>query len=164
MKIEIEKPELDRFIERLSHCGQVVSTFMKFVPAVMPSREFASPVPLRDLFQHPVFSEGTGALGAISSKPHHYSTLNRLEFEGSLASILVEGGCFRNSMLEDEARALARDVLVAVFPKPFDDLMVFRLDDPSWSEFTNAATVSYSYFVWQGARGIWWLLSVVDED
>lgn len=164
MKFEIEKPELDRFIEHLSHCGQVVSTFMKFVPVVMPSREFASPTPLADLLQHPEFCNGTGTLGAISSKPFHYSTLNRLEFEGSLASVLVEGGCFRNSTSEDEARNVARDVLAAVFPKPFDDLLVFRLDDPSWSEFTNAATVSHSYFAWQGARGLWWLLSVADED
>jgi hypothetical protein len=164
MKIEIKKPELDRFIERLSYCGQVVSTFMKFVPAVMPSREFASPAPLADLFRHPEFCDGIEALGAISSKLHHYSTLNRLEFEGSLASVLVEGGCFGNSTPEDDARNLAREVLAAVFPKPFDDLMVFRLDDPRWSEFTNVATLSYTYFAWQGARGLWWLISVADED
>lgn len=164
MKFDIEKPELEKFIEALGRCGEVVSNFMKFAPAVKPAQEFASPTPLADLLRHPEFCEDAVKLGEISSEPIRYSTLNRLEFEGSLASVLVEGGCFRNSTLEGEARKLAADVLAAVFPKPFDNLLVFRLDDPSWSQFTDAATVSYSYFAWQGARGLWWMLSVSDTD
>lgn len=151
MKFDIEKPEVAKFIGALERCGEVVSSFMKFSPTVMPSREFASPTPLADLLRHPAFSEDAVDLGEISSKPIHYSTLNRLEFEGSLGSILIEGGCFQNSISEDEARRLAGDVLAAAFPKPFDDLLVFRLDDPSWCQFTNVATVSHSYFARQGA-------------
>jgi len=164
MKFEIDKPEIVEFIGALKHCGEVVSTFMKFSPTVMPSREFASPTPLVDLLRHPEFVEEAVGLGEISSKPIHYSTLNRLEFEGSLASVLVEGGCFRNSISVDAAKKLAVDVLAAAFPKPFDDLLVFRLDDPSWSQFTDVATVSHTYFAWQGARGLWWMLSVADTD
>jgi hypothetical protein len=164
MKFDIDKPDLDKFIGTLGRCGEVVSNFMKFSPTVMPEQEFASSAPLADLLHHPEFPKDAVELGEISSNPIHYSTLNRLEFEGSLAGVLIEGGCFRNSTSEDDARKLAGDVLAAVFPKPFDDLLVFRLDDPSWSEFTAAATVSHSYFAWQGARGIWWILSVADTD
>ncbi|UTY59813.1 hypothetical protein [Massilia sp. erpn] len=164
MKFDIEKPEIVKFIEALERCGEVVSNFMKFSSTVMPSCEFASQMPLVDLLQHPEFIESAGELGEIGSKPIHYSTLNRLEFEGSLASVLIEGGCFRNSISEDEARKLAGDVLAAAFPKPFDDLLVFRLDDPSWCQFTDVATVSHSYFSWQGARGLWWMLLVADTD
>jgi hypothetical protein len=164
MKFNIEKPELEKFIDALGSCGEVVSTFMKFSRAVMPSREFASPTPLADLLQHSEFRDDCAVLGKICSKPILYSTLNRLEFEGSLTSLLVEGGCFRNSTSAHEARLLASDVLAAVFPGPFDDLLVFRLDDPSWSEFTDVATVSHSYVAWQSARGLWWMLSVADID
>ncbi|MYN17394.1 hypothetical protein GTP81_11580 [Rugamonas sp. FT107W] len=164
MKFDIDKPELDKFIGTLGQCGEVVSNFMKFSPTVMPAQEFASSAPLADLLHHPEFRVDAIELGEISADPIHYSTLNRWEFEGSLVGILLQGGCFRNSTSEDEARKLAGDVLSAVFPKPFDDLLVFRLDDPSWSEFTDAATVSHSYFAWQGARGLWWVLSVADTD
>ncbi|MTW14283.1 hypothetical protein GM658_27070 [Pseudoduganella eburnea] len=164
MKFDIEKPEIVRFLGALERCGEVVSNFMKFSPTVIPSQEFASPAPLLDLLRHPEFVECASELGEIDFKSIQYSTLNRLEFEGSLVSVLVEGGCFRNSIPEDEARRLAGDALDAAFPKPFDDLLVFRLDDPSWCQFTDIAMVSHSYFVWQGARGLWWLLSVADTD
>ena len=164
MIFNVEKAELVRFNEALKKCGEVVSVFMKFAPAVFPAREFASAFPLNDLMRHPEFCKDAIALGKISSGPMHYSTLNRLEFEGSLAQVLIEGGCFRNTTPEAEARKLAADVLAAVFPKPFDDLLVFRLDDPGWSQFTDAATVSHTYFAWQGARGLWWMLSVADTD
>ena len=59
---------------------------------------------------------------------------------------------------------MAREALAAVFPKPFDDVLVFQLDDPAWSEFTGEATVSHSYIAWQSARGLWWMLCVVDID
>lgn len=164
MKFDVDKPELDKFIGTLGKCGEVVSKFMKFSPTVMPAQEFASSAPLADLLHHPEFRVDAIELGEISADPIHYSTLNRWEFEGSLVGVRLQGGCFRNSTSEDEARKLTGDALSAIFPKPFDDLLVFRLDDPSWSEFTDAATVSHSYFAWQGARGLWWVLSVADTD
>ncbi len=162
MKFDIQKPELDIFIKALDRCGVVVSIFMKFAPAVLPGR--TSQTPLAALMQHPEFCEDAAILGKISSEPIRYSTLNRMEFEGSLAALLIEGGCFRQSSSDEVARRLAGQVLAAVFPKPFDDLLVFRLDDPSWSHFTDEATVSHAYFAWQGARGLWWVLSVADTD
>lgn len=54
--------------------------------------------------------------------------------------------------------------LAAVFPTPFDDVHVFRLDDERWCRATEEATVSMSYVAWQSARGVWWVRCVTDID
>ena len=91
--------------------------------------------------------------------------LNRLEFEGSLAHLILQGGCHRQTNhSRNGAISIVESALDAVFPAPFDDLIVFRLDNSEWSELTDQATISSSYFVLQGARGLWWFLCVADFD
>jgi hypothetical protein len=160
MKFEIDKPPLTNFLRTLNGNWNVISAFMKFSPAVQAN--FASAVPLADLLQHPEFLADCSALNPRDTRPVRYTTLNRLEFEGSLASILVEGGVTGERMPENEAKQQVSAALAAVYPPPFNTLQVFRFDDPAWCEFTNSATLSHSYIAWQSQRGLWWTLVVAD--
>lgn len=137
---------------------------MKFPPSTKPSTVFTPLVPLTSLFNNPDLQNDCTELGFIASGPIRYATLNRFEFEGSLISILLEGGCHRKSIPEHDARVIVHEALAVIFPKPFDNVLAFRPDDPSWSEFSREATISHSYVVWQGARGLWWILCIADID
>jgi len=160
----LEKPGVKELLEVLGQCGQVVSAFLKPTPSVRPL--FQEDHPLVDLFDSKAFQEAAFSLGQVSSTLGRYSTLNRLEFEGSLVSVVLQGGCHRatTGMPVEVARALVLRALEEAFPEPFSDVHVFRLDAEAWCQLTNEATVSTSYVVWQSARGLWWVLCVADFD
>ncbi|WP_146187985.1 hypothetical protein [Acidovorax sp. CF316] len=161
---EVSKPELNELLTLLSQCGHVVSFFLKPKPTVLPAIDTANP--LATLFALPAFQAQAAELGAIAVQPLRYSTLNKFEFEGSLVSVAVAGGCHHNTrgISQEHIRAVVAAGLNAAFPRPFDDIHVFRLDDARWCQATDEATMSTSYAAWQSARGLWWLLSIADID
>jgi hypothetical protein len=164
VQLEVIRPELTELLELLGLCGQVVSFFLKPKQVIAPA--FGTPNPLAKLFTSEAFQTLAGELGAISPDLGRYSTLNRYEFEGSLVSVAVAGGCHGSTadVSRERIRAVVSTGLAAVFPAPFDDVHVFRLDDERWCRATEEATLSTSYVAWQSARGIWWVLCVTDID
>lgn len=161
---EVTKPELIELLHLLGQCGHIVSFFLKPKPSIAPAFDTASP--LASLFALPAFQARAGELGAITAEPIKYSNLNRFEFEGSLVSVAVAGGCHRSTTgtSQEHIRAVVAAALDAAFPRPFDDIHVFRLDDARWCQATDEATISASYVAWQSARGVWWLLCIADID
>lgn len=160
---EVNPSRLNELLDLFGQCGEVVSFFLK-------EKHHTEPVdpdnPLASLFALPAFQAQASALGAISTEPVRYSTLNRFEFEGSLVSVAVGGGCHRGTagISQEHIRAVVAAGLDAAFPRPFDDIAVFRLDDEQWCETTAEATCSASYAALQSARGLWWLLCIADYD
>jgi hypothetical protein len=161
---KVIKPELTELLELLGQCGHVVSFFLKPEQPIAPA--FDTVNPLGELFASPAFRAQAGKLGAIAHEFGRYSTLNRFEFEGSLVSVAIAGGCHRNTMgiSQERVRAVVAAGLAAAFPSPFDDIHVFRLDDERWCQATDEATMSASYVAWQSARGLWWILCITDID
>jgi hypothetical protein len=160
----VEKPALQALLEVLSQCGQVVSVFLNPQPPVRPKPLDAHP--LSELFACGAFQTATHKLGQVSATLGRYSTLNRLEFEGSLVSVVLAGGCHcsTSGISQHEARSLVAGALAAVFPEPFDDLLVFRLDNEAWCPLAAESTVSSSFVAWQSPRNLWWVLCVADSD
>lgn len=161
----IKKPALQSLLDLLAQCGQVVSVFFKPKPAVKPSFENANQ-PLAELVTTEAFKELCDELGLVGQVIKRFSTLNRLEFEGSLAAVILEGGCHRSTtgISRSEASAVVAAGVEAVFPEPFSSIHVFRIDDESWCSLTSEATISSTYVAWEGARGLWWVLCVADSD
>jgi len=162
----VDKPEVQALLDVLEQRGQVVSVFLKPKPSAIPDFSRERGHPLAELVAHPSFHQACADLGAVSEDLGHYSTLNRLEFEGSLISVVIAGGCHRvtSGVSPEVARSLVGNALTAAFPEPFADLHVFRLDEERWCQLTSNATISSSYFAWQSARGLWWVLCVADSD
>jgi hypothetical protein len=164
-QFSIEKPALQSLLDLLGQCGQVVSIFLKPKPAVKPSFESANQ-PLAELVTTEAFKELYGELGLVGQVIKRFSTLNRLEFEGSLTAVILEGGCHRSTtgISRREASAVVAAGVEAVFPEPFSSIHIFRIDDESWCSLTNEATISSMYVAWESARGLWWVLCVADSD
>ena len=159
-----EKPASASLHSALQECGDVISVLMKGTASTKPYFEGAD-FPLEELSQTSEFEVALSKLGQVCASRRAASALDRLEFEGSLTSVLVQGGCHgQGSLPKQEGRHLVENGVAALFPEPFDELLVLRMDDPEWSVLTSQATISKSYFCWQGARGLWWFLCVTDFD
>ena len=160
----IEKVEINTLLEQLKQCGEVKSVFFKPKPTVIP--RLASDEPLSELFASEAFADAGACLGEVFNAKARCSTLNRLEFEGSLVSVVLRGGCHGPAVAlsEQQARTVVLPGVAAAFPAPFEEICAFRIDEEEWCQFTKEATLSSSYLVWQGARGLWWLLCVADID
>lgn len=160
----VDKPALRALLHVLGECGQVTSVFLKPQPPVKPSvRDEAL---LADFVACEAFQLATVELGKVAPNVGRYSLLNKFEFEGSLISVVLQGGCHRakSNLTEGAVRSLVGNAIASVFPAPFDGLHVFRMDDEKWCELTAGATVSSSYIAWQSARSLWWVLCVADFD
>jgi len=82
-------------------------------------------------------------------KARKYSVLNRLEFEGSLIHLLLQGTCTERVVAsESEARETVLALLAETILRSDDSLCAFRMDDKNWSELTRGATISGTYFVY----------------
>ena len=164
-RFHIDKPELQTLLDLLGNCGQVVSIFLKPKPAVGPSLSSIDD-PLGELLELDGFSGYCEGLGSISRQVGRFAFLNRLEFEGSITSVILQGGCHQSTygMSKSSASAVVTAALDRVFPEPFSDLYVCRIDNESWCSFTEDATLSATYAAYQGARGLWWILCVADFD
>ena len=89
--------------------------------------------------------------------------LDRSEFEGSLVSMLNQGGCTEKAVVDDEeARKIAKDLLMDLFPEPFNNLIAYRINTHKWSKFTASATLTKTYIVYQPERQLWWIFSFSD--
>lgn len=148
----------------LEKCGMVVSVFLKPKPALKPERDGRAP--FLALFQLPEFQANSSEIGDINLNEIQFSILNRLELEGSIASIIANGGCHGSTkdIPLEKIKSSVVNGLEAAFPEPFSSVIAFRLDNQSWCSFTDSATLSASYLVYEGARGLWWLLCVADFD
>ena len=162
----IQKPPLDALIALLSLCGEVVSVFLKAKPPLRHRPGAERDQTLRLLFECEGFHEACSDLGTIGGSVRIGATLNRLEFEGSLLSVALQGGCHRSTshVSMEQARAIVQLGLSAAFPEPFSELLAFRIDNDDWCQFAEEATVFASYVVNQPARGLWWVLCVADQD
>jgi len=159
----VNKPELAELLDLLSKCGEVVSFFVK-TKSIWPNGNAIKN--LDQLFITEAFQAQSSMLGRVSKDPGSFSILNRLEFEGSLVAVALGGGChgWTNAPSLERIRELVVAGLAAVFPEPYDEVYVYRLDDLKWCEFTDEATESKSYVAHQGARGLWWMLTIADID
>jgi hypothetical protein len=163
--LSIEKPALHHLLGSLEACGQVVSVFLK--PDLPNKPNIKNPhQPIHEFIALDSFQKFCADLGKINQPPKNISTLNRLEFEGSLASVILQGGCHRchHGMARGEASAIVLAGLEAVFPEPFSSVTAYRVDDKDWCALTDEATISHLYFVNEGARGLWWVLCIADFD
>nr|BFD42743.1 hypothetical protein FFPRI1PSEUD_42420 [Pseudomonas sp. FFPRI_1] len=106
------------------------------------------------------------AIGQVEREFGPFSMLNRYEFEGSLLAVVLRGGCHHSTrgLSLANARKLVYEALEAVFPGPFSELVVYRLDSLDWCELTRSSTLSSAYVACQGARNLWWVLCVADFD
>ena len=153
----LSRPAIDRFLDELKEQLQVFSVFLKPKPMVFSPTELLSLTAVKSM---------CADLGEIDSDFSNCVVLNRLEFEGSLVSVLLRGGCHGRSepMAESEARQVVRSALDAAFPQPFDDLAAFRIDDTGWCKLVSDSTIASCYVVCQGPRGLWWILCATDFD
>ena len=157
---EVDKPAVARLLDLLREDREVISIFLKPRSRTWPASLGNQASPLAWLLDSEDFKSMCPALGQIRSTTGQYSTLNRLEFEGSLTTILLEGGCHGSSLDMDlgEARACASEALQAAFPAPFDQIGVVRMDDWDWCDFTHEGTIWSSHFACEGARSLVWVL------
>jgi hypothetical protein len=158
----ISKPQVVALHQVLKRCGMVISVFFKpLVPLpCFPGRDF----PINLIAELDDFQGALSELGALRLESVPASTLNRLEFEGSLVQVILDGGCHRQSThSRSSAQSLVEAALDAIYPQ-FGGPVVFRLDDTAWSQLTVDATVSNTYLLWEGARGLWWFLCIADFD
>lgn len=132
----IDKPGLDVLHQALGECGDVHSRFFKLGGAFKPFNPEDRSRPLTGLFEHGLFQDVCADLLPVDNDIGPYATLNRLEFEGSLVSVLMRGGCHGGRVGEATARAVVSGALDAVFPKPWHELRAFRLDNDNWSTLT----------------------------
>jgi hypothetical protein len=153
-------------LELIGREREVVSVFLKPKSRTWPSARGASNDPLRWLLESHEFEAMCPDLGQVKRVEGRFSTLNTLELEGSLVSILLEGGCHGSRMrieLGDARRAVSA-AMDAVFPAPFNKVIAFRFDEWDWCDFTDEATVWSSHFVWEAARSLMWVLCTRDID
>lgn len=148
----------------LAQCGDLLSLHLKPRPAIPPT-EALDPL-WGELMQHPEVQRVSHDWGTLAPVMGCYTMLNRLEFEGSLLALIRQGGCHRQTAQLDLPTLRQRVIegLEAMFPAPFDNLVVYRLDDPSWCSRMQDATLSAAYLACQSARGLWWMVGVADYD
>lgn len=165
IQYQVTKESYKNLICLLQKCGTVVSILIKPKLAMPPSPDLV----LRSISAiDPDSDLGTqvSELGCINSRPLQFSLLNRLEFEGSISAVVKEGGC--NIKTEGIPLKTIKDAVCdgvsAVFPEPFSEVNAYRIDDTTWCDLTNSSTTSASYMVFEGARGLWWILCVADID
>jgi hypothetical protein len=164
-QFSLSRPALDRLLDELRQQLEVFSVFLNPKPAVLPNlRDGGSP--LVELLSLPAVKTLCAELGEVNPEFTRYSTLNRLEFEGSLVALLLRGGCHGRSVsiTEDEARRLVAPALDAAFPQPFESITAFRIDDDDWCTLARKSTIACCYVVNEGARGLWWILCATDID
>jgi hypothetical protein len=162
----VEKSELRALLSALEQCGQVVSVFLKPKPPVRPDLQRQDGCVLSELFELMAVQEACADLGLKNPVNARYALLNRLEFEGSLVSVVMQGGCHRAKVVAslEAARELVAKAMEAAFPAPFGNLYVARIDSESWCKLAFEATLSASYVAWQSERSLWWVLCVADTD
>lgn len=165
-RFEVSKPAVSRLLERIREDREVISLFLKPTSRRWPGSHDNPNGPVAWLLGSEEFRALCPELGEIKRVSGRYSTLNRLEFEGSLTSILVEGGCHgtRSQISLEVARQLVADAVGAAFPAPFGHVGAFRLDDWDWCKFTDEGTLWSSHVAWEGARSLVWVLCTRDID
>lgn len=159
----VDKQPLTELLAVLAECGELVSCFFRPEPSVKSLGERPRLEEFLRRFSH--FASST-AIGQVEPEFGPFSVLNRFEFEGSLLAVALRGGCHGGARGGALAKARERvcEALEAVFPAPFSELVVYRLDSLDWCELTRGATISSAYVVCQGARNLWWVLCVADFD
>ncbi|MGZ0703190.1 hypothetical protein [Pseudomonas piscis] len=159
----VDKQPLAELLAVLAQCGEVVSSFFKPDPSIKVLGERQRLAEFLERFSD---LAGSTAIGQVEREFGPFSLLNRYEFEGSLLAVLLRGGCHHSTrgLSLANARKLVGEALEAVFPGPFSELVVYRLDSLDWCELTRGSTISSAYVVCQGARNLWWVLCVSDFD
>ncbi|WMN15457.1 hypothetical protein QL104_19030 [Pseudomonas piscis] len=159
----VDKPPLAELLAVLAECGELVSCFFKPDPSIKAVGERLRLVEFLQRFSD---LARLTAIGQVEPEFGPFSVLNRYELEGSLVAVALRGGCHGGArgLSLSKARALVFEALDAVFPAPFSELVVYRLDSLDWCELSKGSTISAAYVVCQGARNLWWVLCVVDFD
>jgi hypothetical protein len=165
-RFEVSSPAVLRLLDRIREDREAVSLFLKPTSRRWPESHNNPDGPVAWLLGSEEFRSLCPELGAIRRVTGRYSSLNRLEFEGSLTSILLEGGCHGSSspISLEVARRLVADAVEAAFPAPFGHVGAFRLDDWHWCDFTAEGTLWSTHVAWEGARSIVWFLCTRDID
>jgi hypothetical protein len=163
VEFSMDKKPLNELLALLSQCGEVVSKFFKPDPLIQGVDDTHR---LAEFLAHFRNLAALTPIGHVEHKFGPFSVLNRFEFEGSLVSIALEGGCHRatTGLTVSDARKLVSEALDAAFPAPFSSLRVYRFDSLDWCDLTKQSTISSAYVAYQGARNLWWLLCVSDFD
>lgn len=159
----IEKPALNGLLQLLGRCGYVHSFFLKSKHNFL-HYENGSYQTLKVLENFEFIYE---KLGTINCKIKNFAMLNRLEFEGSLVSVILEGGC--HGMTSDVTRENASHIVTKgldtiIAPQYPDQISAFRIDDSDWCTSAQEATVTHAYIVSSGLRNLWWILCIMDYD
>ena len=160
---DVQKVQLDDFLELLSHCGEVVSVFIKPRPPVLVHGDLAQW--MQEFLRRFAPIAQQSVMGPLDLQDIQFARLNRYELEGSLIALAHDGGChgLNRHVPLPEVRKQVGDMLDAVFPAPFTQLWVWRFDRMDWCPWMRAATDCAGYLVWQPERDLWWLLCVCDE-
>ncbi|MEL7551380.1 hypothetical protein ACIPIX_04165 [Pseudomonas protegens] len=159
----VDKQPLVELLAVLAECGELVSSFVKPAPSIKAWDERQRLAEFLERFSNLARST---AIGQVEREFGPFSVLNRYEFEGSLLAVVLRGGCHHSTrgLSLANARKLVYEALEAVFPGPFSELVVYRLDSLDWCELTRSSTLSSAYVACQGARNLWWVLCVADFD
>jgi hypothetical protein len=162
-EFRVEKEPLIKLLGVLSQCGEVVSKFLKPTPSIRGRDDAQRLAEFLERFSDLATQT---PLGHVEREYGPFSVLNRFEFEGSLVSIVLDGGCHRATagLTVEDARRIVAQALDATFPAPFSDLLAYRFDSLDWCELTRTSTLSSAYVVWQSPRNLWWVLCVSDID
>ena len=92
-----------------------------------------------------------------------FAVLNKYEFEGSLISAFLQGTCTDRVVADErEAYEVVRTIMKSLLLRPNGSILAIRMDDPSWSALSNAATLSWAYFVYESSQQIWWFVCFAD--
>jgi hypothetical protein len=162
MDITTRNALVDDFLLLLAECGILVSHFkhLSYCPihvnGAMLLHHFLESEAIQDICDN--------SLGNIYPQYARYSLLNRYEFEGSLLTILREGGK-RKTLSRKPTNDLHQMVvngLNRLCPAPHSLLQVFRMDDQRWCELTRDAEKAVSYLAYQPERKVWWVLVIAD--
>jgi hypothetical protein len=163
---QVTNPNVTKLLDLLREDREVVSIFLKPKSRRWPESHGNPDGPLAWLLGSDEFRSLCPEVGGVKRASGRYSTLNRLELEGSLTSTLLEGGCHGSSLSLglDDARRHVSAGIDSAFPAPFDSVCAYRLDDQDWCDFTGQATIWSTHVAWEGARSLLWLICTRDID
>jgi hypothetical protein len=156
-RIEIECRTLEEISRRFRNVGEFYSVFFRSTVSDLGAG-------FQEVLSSDLLHEAVPRLLPLNeSAARKVSVLNKYEFEGSLIGALLQGTCTDRVVADErEAFEAAREIIKCVLLRPDGVMSAFRMDDPSWSALTNAATLSWAYFVHETSQQLWWFVCFAD--
>jgi hypothetical protein len=160
-RAEMDCPFTELIGDRFRSVGDFHSEFFHLIGSMSPDAGTGDV--LGALLRSEEFAKAVPTLVPLDlSAAKDFAVLNRYELEGSLVGALLQGTCTERVVSDDqEAIETARAILRETVLRKDGWIGAYRMNDPSWSALTNAATLSWAYFV-LSSQNICWFVCFAD--